>query len=319
MTTRKEFVSVIVPTFNDTSQDLSQTVSSVLRQTHKNFEAIIVDDGSEIPFARLNEIFQDSRLKFVNLGDNFGVAHARNRGILLSRGDYIAFLDSGDWWEPLKLEEQLKILASKNVGWVYTSTANYTSEGYVAYNYAQHEGWVKNSLLKWQIIKGSSSSVLVRKEVLDQAGYFYDQEDIIEDWDMWIRLSKISRVGFASEPLVVLKKSTIQSRSYEFAKLKRLKRFTNLHWEDYKKEGLQNLAIGRMHLRTGFVYIFNDKAFRAVISWLLLLKYKPSLFPLRYFLLAVVSMFYPPGFNKLNNKIFAIRHKLKNKLNFMYF
>ena len=108
--TVNKLVSVIVPTFNDTLEDLLQTVNSVLLQTHNNLELIVVDDGSVIPFADINFLVDDKRVRFVHLYNNCGVAHARNQGISRARGEYIAFLDTGDWWESRKLEKQLKKL-----------------------------------------------------------------------------------------------------------------------------------------------------------------------------------------------------------------
>ena len=298
--TVNKLVSVIVPTFNDTSEDLLQTVNSVLLQTHNNLELIVVDDGSVIPFADINFLVDDKRVRFVPLYNNCGVAHARNQGISRARGEYIAFLDTGDWWESRKLEKQLKILSEKDVKWVYTSIVNHTPDGYTTYSYANQEGWVYDKLLIEQIIKGSSSSVMVRKDLLYQTGFFYDLEDIIEDWDMWIRLSQISRVAFVYEPLVHLKRFSNSSRSFQYQKIDRLKNFINRHWDNYVCENLTNFALGWLQKKSGLIHLYNNKPIKGIASWIKLLKYKPLWFPFHLFPIAIISIVYPSCFKKLH-------------------
>jgi len=96
------FFSVIIPTYNR-REFLKKAVDSVLSQTFKNFELIIVDDGSTDDTQSLLDWYQESRIKYI-YQKNHGVAHARNRGLEKTRGEWVAFLDSDDWWLPRKLE-----------------------------------------------------------------------------------------------------------------------------------------------------------------------------------------------------------------------
>ncbi|NJN86713.1 MAG: glycosyltransferase family 2 protein [Leptolyngbyaceae cyanobacterium SL_7_1] len=95
-------VSVIIPTYNRADL-LSRAIDSVLNQTLTNLELIIVDDGSTDNTAEVVNSFNDSRIRYIPLGKNCGGGYARNHGIHLATGEFIAFLDSDDVWLPEKL------------------------------------------------------------------------------------------------------------------------------------------------------------------------------------------------------------------------
>ena len=104
-------VSVVLPTF-DRADTLLRSVASVLDQTYRNLELIVVDDGSTDHSAALIGDVKDARLRYVKLTRNRGQAAARNVGISESRGDLIAFQDSDDTWQSDKLEQQVNVLAA---------------------------------------------------------------------------------------------------------------------------------------------------------------------------------------------------------------
>lgn len=115
-------VSVILPTYNR-SKTLDRAIRSVLSQTYKDFELIVVDDGSTDNTEALikNIILLDKRVKYLKLQTNSDVCKARNTGILASSGKYIAFQDSDDEWLPEKLMKQVEIIKTQpeDVGMVY--------------------------------------------------------------------------------------------------------------------------------------------------------------------------------------------------------
>ena len=117
-----QFVSIIVPTYNR-SYCISRAIDSVRRQTHLNWEVVLVDDGSTDDTAALidSRYGDDSRVRYL-YQSNGGVSAARNMGIRESRGDYVAFLDSDDQWQPWKLETQLACFRFfPEVGMVWTN------------------------------------------------------------------------------------------------------------------------------------------------------------------------------------------------------
>ena len=115
-------VSIITPNFNSEAF-ISQTILSVLNQTYKNWEMLIVDDLSTDKSIEIIKTFidKDSRIKLHLLKENSGAAIARNKAISLANGDYIAFLDSDDLWLPKKLEHQLNFMFHNRYALTYTS------------------------------------------------------------------------------------------------------------------------------------------------------------------------------------------------------
>ena len=90
-------VSVIVPVYN-TSKYLDECINSIIKQTYKNLEIIFINDSSNDDSLEVISKYKDKRIKIIDLKENKGVAVARNKGIEISTGDYICFLDSDDYW-----------------------------------------------------------------------------------------------------------------------------------------------------------------------------------------------------------------------------
>ena len=105
----QELVSIIVPTYNRGNL-IGETIQSVIDQSYKNWELIIVDDGSTDDTKKRVEEFKDTRIQFHLTVHSGVIGRVRNRGITYSKGNYIAFLDSDDLWLPNKLERQLSFL-----------------------------------------------------------------------------------------------------------------------------------------------------------------------------------------------------------------
>ena len=112
-------LSVIIPTFNRASL-LRKAIESVLSQTYQDFQLIIIDDGSEDDTSYVVSGFKESRIKYIRK-DRGGVASARNLGIKESVGEFLAFLDSDDWWDKEKLFIQLGEM-QKNPSYIVSHT-----------------------------------------------------------------------------------------------------------------------------------------------------------------------------------------------------
>lgn len=118
-------VSVIIPFFENLDW-LYQAVDSVFKQTYKNIEVIIINDGSQEDVTSFVEKYSD-RMKYI-YQENKGAAYARNVGIDISQGEYIAFLDSDDMWEPKKIELQVSYMVQNNIVWSHTSYSTFGGE-----------------------------------------------------------------------------------------------------------------------------------------------------------------------------------------------
>ncbi|AFZ22780.1 glycosyl transferase [Cylindrospermum stagnale PCC 7417] len=196
-------VSVIIPAYNAMTY-LPETLESVLRQTFTNFEVLIIDDGSSDNIVEWASQLTDSRVKFISQ-NNQGSSAARNAGIINSSGDYIAFLDADDLWQPTKLEKQVHILEENpEAGLVYTWTALINHQGIPTGRIFANdaESYVWENLIKHNIVE-CGSVAMVRCCCFENVGVF-DQNlhSYVEDWDMWLRIAARYPFKVIREPLV---------------------------------------------------------------------------------------------------------------------
>ena len=199
-------VSVIIPAYNS-ERFLDRTIRSVINQTYKNWELLVVDDGSTDNTKEIIKSWgqKDERIRGIFLEQNSGApAHPKNVGIQNSKGKYIAFLDHDDEWLPTKLEKQIELFeesdnpklgfVSCNAIYVYTKQS-ITKE----YKIPQH----KNSflaLLESNFIPGCSS-IVIKKLAIKNVGFFDENFEMIDDWDMWIRIAQKYDFDFVPESL----------------------------------------------------------------------------------------------------------------------
>jgi glycosyltransferase involved in cell wall biosynthesis len=194
-------VSVIITTYNR-ADFVQEAIESVLNQTFRDFELIVVDDGSTDCTA---EILHKWGKKIRSIRqENSGVSRARNTGIRLARGKYIAFLDSDDLWVQKKLEVQAHFLdANPQFSGCYTDEV-WIRRG-VRVNprnvHAKYSGWIFDRCLPLCII--SPSSVMLRRQVLDVAGFFDESLPVCEDYDLWLRIAGRFPLFFIDEKLII--------------------------------------------------------------------------------------------------------------------
>lgn len=197
-------VSVIIPTYNREGL-IGRAVKSVLNQTFKNFEIIVVDDASSDGTERVIKSFGDSRIRYVRHSKNKGISEARNTGIKIAAGRFIAFQDSDDEWLPTKLAKQIALMqnSSHSVGVVYTAFWKIKKERriYIPFSWVnQKEGDIHKELLKGNFI--GTPVVLARKECFEKADLFDKNIPVLDDWEMWIRISNYFHFKYIDEPLV---------------------------------------------------------------------------------------------------------------------
>lgn len=113
-------VSIVMPSYN-TADYIGEAINSVLNQTYKNWELIIIDDNSTDNTANIVQSFKDSRISYLVNTENKGAAFSRNRALCKARGNWIAFLDSDDIWYPNKLENQLNFMVKTKCYFSYTN------------------------------------------------------------------------------------------------------------------------------------------------------------------------------------------------------
>lgn len=199
-------ISVVIPTYKRKINIVARAVYSVLFQTYKNFEIIVVDDSpSDYIDSKFIERFlmelNDSRIKYVKHNVNKGANVARNTGIKKSRGKYIAFLDDDDQWLPTKLQKQLKMFDSPCVAMVYNPYYVYHKER-IKVKKILKSGYLFRDLLYSNFI-GSTSCVMLDKKKLLEVGLFNETLPASQDYELYLRISKKNIINFVDEPLVI--------------------------------------------------------------------------------------------------------------------
>jgi glycosyltransferase involved in cell wall biosynthesis len=194
-------VSVIVPTYNRASL-LKEALDSVLAQSYRNVELIVVDDGSTDHTRRLLSSYGD-RIT-VLLQPNAGVSAARNRGIQAASGDLIALLDSDDYWLPGKLAAQVDFFKATPQALICQTEEIWIRNGVRVNPKRRHRklsGMIFQASLPLCLI--SPSAVMMRKSLLDEVGLFDEDLPACEDYDLWLRITWKYPVHLISAPLVV--------------------------------------------------------------------------------------------------------------------
>ncbi len=239
-------ISVIIPTYNRINT-IKRAIDSVLNQTYKNFEVLIIDDGSTDNTGKFIENnYKDSRINYF-YSKNKGVSFARNLGIKKSSGEWIAFLDSDDEWLLDKLKKQYEI----------------AKEGKYLLIHGD-EIWIKNSkrINQKNIHKKSGgdifkrslrlclispSAVMINRCLFDDVGVFDESFPVCEDYDLWLRITSRYNIGFINSPIITKYGGTDNQLSTKYkamdyfrvlsmVKLLKDRRISSLNRDDIYKE-----------------------------------------------------------------------------------
>jgi len=236
------FFSVVVPTRNRNSF-LADALRSVLSQTFRDFEVLVVDDGSAEDPEKVVRGFADPRVRYLRNARSPGACGARNTGILTARGEWVAFLDDDDWWLPQKLERTYHAIQDSppEVGLIYTAYESYgdtTGRIWAQYRPGK-EGQVLWDILYTNFI-GCFSSVAVRKELLLQVGGLDEAYPAYQDTDLYVRIAQRAMVTYVDEVLVRARKGDYGRISQSLRR--RLKGY-ELFWHKYQDLIRRNLKI----------------------------------------------------------------------------
>ena len=197
-------VSAIVTTYNYAAY-ISAALDSVLGQTRPPDEVVVIDDGSTDDTSQIVARYAQAGVRYLRQ-ENQGAGAARNRGICETQGDLLAFLDADDLWLPDKLERQLACLAARPelglvsgqmIWWDQETEARWIERfGVPAGRDVTRELVVRN-------VVGNPSMVLARRATIEAVGGFDPCLRWGQDWDLWIRLSTCSQIGFLPEPVMI--------------------------------------------------------------------------------------------------------------------
>ncbi|MBU1630956.1 MAG: glycosyltransferase, partial [Candidatus Omnitrophica bacterium] len=206
---KNPLVSVIIPTYNR-ALTLQATIQSVLRQTYKEFEIIVIDDDSRDDTEQIINNFNDKKIIYIRQ-DHKGASFARNKGIENAKGEYIAFLDSDDIWLSTKIEKQLAVFKNSkfNPGVVYCGIGyiDENSEEIREEKLPAYKGNIFLYLLgaRRNVVLGAGSTVLVKRECFKECGLLDENLPYRIDLELLIRISRKFTFDYVSEPLAKIR------------------------------------------------------------------------------------------------------------------
>jgi len=269
-------VSVIVLTYNRAHM-ITEAIDSVLNQTFKDFELIIVDNYSSDNTESVVKSYVDKRIRYFKNQNNGLIGINRNYGIKKSQGEYVAFLDDDDLWLPEKLKRQVELLDSnREVGLIYSDSYVINGNGdfrenTLFYGRKTIRGDAFSELLQFNFIP--MLTVIVRRAVLDKVGGFSLRYKISQDYDLWLRIAECYPIDFIKQPLakyrahgeniganpLIACKEVLEITEYWLRKNPELKR----------KFGSQfRLKRGLSYCRTAMWYLCRHKNMRAIKEFL---------------------------------------------------
>lgn len=202
-------ISVIIPMYN-ADQSVVLALDSVKNQTFplEEFEVIIVNDGSTDKSAEIVENYQkeNPHLKIILLHqNNGGVSKARNTGLKIAQGDYIALLDADDEWLPSKIETQIHYFENSDMEIDFLATARNNNKILFPYTINNHLAEITFRKLLFRN-EAQPSTVMFRKKVIDNTGYFDDDQRYAEDVNYWMKVAVKNKMYILNESLVIVGK-----------------------------------------------------------------------------------------------------------------
>ena len=197
-------VSIVMPVYNTKAEYLREAVESILKQTFKDFEFLIIDNGSEAYIERALRKYKDTRIKYLKINKNQGQAYARNYGIEKAKGTYVAFMDSDDVSLPERLEEQVKFLNEHiDIGCLGCTAEIIGDDAGGICFYKLKEHFEIEFYLAFSGCAFCQSSVMIRKSILDRYGIRYRTEWIpAEDYGLYVDLIGKTKFAMLSDVLV---------------------------------------------------------------------------------------------------------------------
>ncbi len=277
----EQIVSVIITTHKRSYNVLYRAIASVLSQSYDKFELIIIDDSPKSFPERKSikeniERLKDDRIRYFQNNTNIGACASRNRGVSLSKGEYIAFLDDDDEWYPNKLEKQICCFEKEDIGIVYCNVDLYydDTQKTIIRNKSNDApiGDVFNRLFTNNVI-GSTSFPMIRRKSFDEVKGFDESMPALQDWDLWLRITKNSKVFYISE--VLGKYHFYKGDRLSNNSDKRLRGYLRIREKHMDYLNKNEMVKSQFDMVATFFYSNNKQILKALKYWMLSVKQNP--------------------------------------------
>jgi glycosyltransferase involved in cell wall biosynthesis len=263
-TAQEPLVSVVIASYN-MGQYIQQAVDSILQQTWQNLEVILVDDGSSDNTPEVMAQYAHNPKVLYIKNENQGQPKAKNCGINNTKGDFIAFCDGDDFWEPNKLAVQMPLFSNPKVGIVYSEVSNIDEHNkrYIKTDHeVRHTGKITNQMLLENCVPFGTA--VIRRACVERNGIFDEEFRMGIDWDLWLRYSLDWEFAYTPERTYVYRvwsgqMSTNYRGRYDFA-TRILTKFVHTHGAQLNQRYVRK-AWADMHVREAVVYAKHEKQF----------------------------------------------------------
>ena len=196
-------LTVFTPFYNPVPRYFDETIVSVLSQSFRDFEYLMINDGPIDDARRIEETFRDSRIRIITTAKPLGLSGSRNAGLQEARGELIAFIDSDDFCEPDRLQKQADFLRAHPDHVLVGSALRYIDERSQTIGgrtYAETDEEIKSRLVAFNCI--AQPAVMARRQALIGAGGYQPQFPYAEDYALWLRLARHGKFHNLQEALV---------------------------------------------------------------------------------------------------------------------
>jgi teichuronic acid biosynthesis glycosyltransferase TuaG len=206
-----KLISIVMPAYNS-EKYIEDAINSVLAQTYKGWELLVLDDGSTDGTKQIVENIckMNSRVKYIKNKKNLGVSATRNKGVKLSNGEWIAFLDSDDMWEPSKLQKQIDFCTKNVADFVFTGSSFINEKGHHFKGVFEVPAEVSYKKLRNHNVI-SCSSVLISKKYLKSI--HMEKDEIHEDYAVWLKILKTGVIAYGINESLLIYRISRNSKS----------------------------------------------------------------------------------------------------------
>lgn len=254
-------ISVVIPAYNR-EKTITRAINSVLNQTYKDLELIIIDDNSTDETQKVVESINDDRINYYKLSENKGACYARNFGASKAKGQYIAFQDSDDEWFSDKLEIQMEEMKKNDADMVFSRVQLYEEGNNQKYIGTAPKKNKKSGIITYEELLSKTiigtPTILVKKETFDEIK-FDEEMPRFQDWEFSLRLAKKHKIYYIAKDVMKAYRQANSITNQNNKGIIALNKIYDKNKEGYKKN---KKAYANIQILLGECYIKNGQEYK---------------------------------------------------------